>query len=215
MKWGVLGGTFDPIHTGHLRCAEEIREIFALDRVLFIPASRPPHKDDISVTSFHHRESMIRLAIFGNRFFVVSDMENSREGKSYSIDTVERLLSEHPGNLEIYLMLGQDAFRMIQTWKKWERLLLLCNFVVMTRPGCKEEKLADILPPDFAGRFIYDDNLKGYQLPAGRVIFFRQVSYLDISSSDIRQRINEGKSIKYLVPDTVLSYIDEQGCYRQ
>jgi nicotinate-nucleotide adenylyltransferase len=214
MKWGLLGGTFDPIHTGHLRCAEEIREMFALDRVLFIPAARPPHKDDTSVTSFHHREKMIRLAISGNRSFVISDMENRREGKSYSVDTVEHLLSEHHGDLEIYFILGHDAFRMIQTWKDWERLLMLCNLVVMTRPGCKEEHLADILPPDFALRFIYDDNLKGYQCPTGQLIFFRQVSFLDISSSDIRERIKAGQSVRYLVPDPVLSYIDEQSCYQ-
>lgn len=189
--------------------------MFALDMVLFIPAARPPHKDDTSVTSFHHRENMIRLAISGNRSFVVSNMENSREGKSYSIDTVERLLSEHPGNLEIYFIIGHDAFRLIQTWKEWERLLLLCNFVVMTRPGCKDENLADILPPDFARRFIYDDNLKGYQLSTGHAIFFQQVSYLDISSSDIRERIKAGQSVRYLVPDPVLSYIHEEGYYLQ
>jgi nicotinate-nucleotide adenylyltransferase len=141
-------------------------------------------------------------------------MENRREGKSYSVDTVERLLSEHPDDLEIYFILGQDAFRMIQTWKDWERLMMLCNFVVMERPGCKEERLAHILPPDFARRFIYNDNLKGYQCPDSRLIFFRQVSLLDISSSHIRERIKVGQSARYLLPDSVLSYIDEQGCYQ-
>lgn len=214
MKWGLLGGTFDPIHTGHLRCAEEIREMFALDKVLFIPAARPPHKDDVSVASFYHREKMIRLAVVGNRFFAVSDMENRREGISYSVDTVEQLLLENPRDLEIYFILGHDAFRLIRTWKDWQRLIMLCNLVVMTRPGCEQESLERILPPDFARRFIYDDNLKGYRHTADRFIFFRQVSLLDISSSYIRERVKNGQSARYLVPEAVLSYIEEHGCYR-
>jgi nicotinate-nucleotide adenylyltransferase len=214
MKWGVLGGTFDPIHTGHLRCAEEIRELFALDRVLFIPASRPPHKDDISVTPFHHRKNMIQKAISVNRYFVVSDMENMREGKSYSIDTLEALLADGRSGQELYFLLGQDAFLLIRTWKAWEKLLLLCNFVVMTRPGYKQEDLATILTPDFARRFKYEKNLNGYRGPDGYVIFFRQVSFLDISSADIRKRIREGQSIRYLVPDSVFSYITEHDFYR-
>ena len=214
MKLGVLGGTFDPIHVGHLRCAEEIRESLALDQVLFIPTSRPPHKNYAAITPFHHREQMIRIAISGNRSLDVSDMENRREGKSYSVDTVEQLLSEHPGKPDIYFIIGQDAFYLIRTWKDWERLLLLCNFVVMTRPGCKKENLIDILPADFAGRFVYDENIGGYRGPTGRVIFFRQVSLLEISSSNIRERIRAGKSARYLVPGAVLSYIAEKGCYR-
>jgi len=215
MKWGIFGGTFDPVHAGHLRCAEEIRELFALDRIMFIPASRPPHKDGEAITPFFHREWMIRLAIFGNPSFFFSDVENRREGKSYSVETVEHFLSLHPGELEIYFILGQDAFQAIQTWKDWERFLSLCNVVVMTRAGCKNECLGDILPHDFAGRFTYDAALNGYQGPSGHVIFFRQVSFLDISSSDVRERIGGGKTARYLVPDAVLSYIAEKGCYRR
>ncbi|HLA05173.1 MAG TPA: nicotinate-nucleotide adenylyltransferase [Syntrophales bacterium] len=215
MKWGIFGGTFDPVHTGHLRCAEEIRESFALDRIMFIPASRPPHKDGEAITPFPHRERMIRLAISGNPSFFFSDVENRREGMSYSVETVEHFLALHPGELEIYFILGQDAFQAIQTWKDWERFLSLCNVVVMTRAGCKNECLGDILPHDFAGRFTYDAALNGYQGPSGHVIFFRQVSFLDISSSDVRERIREGKTARYLVPDAVLSYIAEKGCYRR
>jgi nicotinate-nucleotide adenylyltransferase len=214
MRLGLLGGTFDPIHVGHLRCAEEIRESLALDQVLFIPASRPPHKNDAEITPFQHREQMIRIAISGNRSLAVSDMENRREGKSYSVDTVAQLLSEHSDKPEIYFIIGQDAFQLIRTWKDWERLLLLCNFVVMTRPGCKKENLPDILPADYAGRFIFDENIGGYRGPTGQGIYFRQVSLLAISSSDIREKIRTGKSARYLVPGAVLSYIAEKGCYR-
>ncbi len=214
MRWGILGGTFDPIHVGHLRCAEEIGELFALDKVLFVPASRPPHKENAAITPFEHRENMIRLAVSGNSAFSFSDMENRRKGKSYSVDTVEAIVSDGRGEMELYFILGMDAFKLIQTWKDWKRILSLCNFIVMTRPGSSEESLAGILPPDFAGLFTYDDGLKGYKGPSGHCIFFQQVSYLDISSSDIRERVKEGKSIRYLVPDSVLAYIIEQGCYR-
>jgi nicotinate-nucleotide adenylyltransferase len=214
MKWGILGGTFDPIHLGHLRCAEEIGELFALDKVLFVPASRPPHKENAAITPFRHRENMVRLAISGNSAFSFSDIENRRDGISYSIDTVETLVSEGHGELELYFIAGLDAFRLVRTWKDWKRLLRLCNFIVMTRPGSRGESLADILTPDFAGLFTYDDGLKGFKGPSGHCISFRQVSYLDISSSDIRERVRVGKSIRYLVPDPVLAYIDKQGCYR-
>ena len=216
MKWGLLGGTFNPIHMGHLRCAEEIRELFALEEVIFIPVGRPPHKDHAALASFDHRREMVKRAISGNPFFSLSDWEGRRKGMSYSIDTVEHVLSLRPGGekLDVYYILGQDAFRLIKTWKEWERFLLLCNFVVMTRPNYKMEGIDHILPPDLACRFVYDDSLQGYKGPTGHAIFYRQVSFLDISSSDIRARIKTGKSVRYLIPDAVASYITEEGCYR-
>ena len=109
MKWGLFGGTFDPIHFGHLRCAEEMRELLALERVLFVPASRPPHKPARFVSPFHHRERMVRLAIADNPAFSCSDLEDRREGFSYSIETVEHLLAVHgPENCDLTLILGQE-----------------------------------------------------------------------------------------------------------
>jgi len=214
MKWGLLGGTFDPIHTGHLRCAEEVLEIFDLNRIIFVPASKPPHKIDAAITSFHHREQMIIQAIEGNQVFSFSDVEKRREDTSYSVETVEYILKKYMENLKLYFILGQDAFHAIQTWKDWQRLLLLCNFVVMTRPGYEDRGLEGILPADFASRFTYDDTVKGFRGPTGHVIFFRGVTFLDISSSDIRQRVREGKSIKYLVPETVRHYIVKNSLYK-
>jgi len=214
MKWGLLGGTFDPIHTGHLRCAEEVLEIFDLNRIIFVPASKPPHKIDAAITSFHHREQMIMQAIEGNQVFSFSDVEKRREDTSYSVETVEYILKKYMENLKLYFILGQDAFHAIQTWKDWQRLLLLCNFVVMTRPGYEDRGLEGILPADFASRFTYDDTVKGFRGPTGHVIFFRGVTFLDISSSDIRQRVREGKSIKYLVPETVRHYIVKNSLYK-
>ncbi len=116
MKWGLFGGTFDPIHIGHLRCAEEMMELFDLNRIIFVPASRPPHKINAAITPFYHREQMIRLAIEGNPAFSFSDVENRRAGTSYSVETVEYLLDKYRlENLELYFILGQDAFHAIRT----------------------------------------------------------------------------------------------------
>ena len=214
MKWGLFGGTYDPIHLGHLRCAEEVLEIFDLNRIIFVPASKPPHKIDAEITSFYHREQMITLAIEGNPVFSFSNVEKERKDTSYSVETVEYILKKYMENLELYFILGQDAFHAIQTWKDWQRLLLLCNFVVMTRPGYEDRGLEGILPADFASRFTYDDTVKGFRGPTGHFIYFRGVTFLDISSSDIRQRIRAGKSIKYLVPDAVRHYIAKNSLYR-
>jgi nicotinate-nucleotide adenylyltransferase len=214
MKWGLLGGTFDPIHMGHLRCAEEILEMFDLNRILFIPASRPPHKINADITSFHHREQMIMQAIEGNPVFTYSDVEKRREEKSYSVETVDFILKKYMENLEVYFILGQDAFHAIHTWKDWDRLLLMCNFVVMTRPGYEDKGLKPILPPDFASLFTFDEKVKGFRGPSGHVIYFRGVTFLDISSSDIRQRVKNGKSIKYLVPEAVRHYVMKNTLYK-
>ncbi len=214
MKWGLLGGTFDPIHIGHLRCAEEVLEIFELNRIIFVPASRPPHKIEADITSFYHREQMVRLAIEGNPSFSFSDVENQREGKSYSVRTTEYFLDKYLKQLELYFIVGQDAFHAVQTWKEWEKLLLLCNFVVMTRPGYENRGLQGILPPDFAARFSYDAARKGWIGPTGHFIFFREVTFLDISSSGIRKRAREGRSISYLVPDAVRRYIVKNQLYK-
>jgi len=216
MKWGLFGGTFDPIHIGHLRCAEEMMELFDLNRIIFVPASRPPHKINAAITPFYHREQMIRLAIEGNPTFSFSDVENRRTGTSYSVETVEYLLDKYRlENLELYFILGQDAFHAIRTWKDWERLLLLCHFTVMTRPGYVNQGLEAILSPEFASRFTYDEGLKGYRGPTGQAIYFREVTFLDIASSNIRKRAREGKTINYLVTDAVRHYIVKNGLYRE
>ncbi|PKN70172.1 MAG: nicotinate-nicotinamide nucleotide adenylyltransferase [Deltaproteobacteria bacterium HGW-Deltaproteobacteria-12] len=215
MKWGLLGGTFDPIHFGHLRAAEEMLRIFDLNRIIFMPSSRPPHKLEAAITSFYHREQMVRMAIEGNVSFSFSDVENLKAGKSYSVETVEHILNKYMENLELYFIIGQDAFQAITSWKDWEKLLLLCNFAVMTRPGYEQKGLAHILPADFASRFTYDQKVDGYQGPTGHVIYFRGVTFLDISSSRIRENVNAGQSIRYLVPDNVRNYIMKNSIYKK
>jgi nicotinate-nucleotide adenylyltransferase len=215
MKWGLLGGTFDPIHFGHLRAAEEMLQIFDLNRIIFIPSSRPPHKLEAKITSFYHRESMVRMAIEGNVSFSFSDVENLRSGKSYSVETVEYILNKYLEDLELYFIVGQDAFQAVTTWKDWEKLLLLCNFAVMTRPGYKQKGLENILPKDFASRFTYDKKIDGYKGPTGHAIYFRHVTFLDISSSRIREMMKTGQSARYLIPDNVRNYIVKNSIYKK
>jgi nicotinate-nucleotide adenylyltransferase len=214
MKWGLLGGTFDPIHMGHLRCAEEILEMFNLNRIIFVPASRPPHKLEAEITPFFHREQMVKLAIEDNPSFSFADVENQRSGKSYSVETIEYFLNRYLKDLELYFILGQDAFHAIRTWREWDRLLLLCHMVVMTRPGYENRGLAGILPEDFAARFSYEADVDGWRGPTGHLIFFREVTFLDIASSNIRQQAKDSQSIAYLVPDAVRRYIVKNELYK-
>jgi nicotinate-nucleotide adenylyltransferase len=215
MKWGLFGGTFDPIHFGHLRAAEEMLQLFDLNRIIFVPSSRPPHKLDAAITSFYHREQMVRMAIDGNVSFSFSDVENLRAGKSYSVETVEYILNKYLENLELYFIVGQDAFHAITTWKNWEKLLLLCNFAVMTRPGYENKGLEHILPKEFASRFTYDKETDGYKGPTGHTLYFRGVTFLDISSSRIRENIKIGQSVRYLMPDNVRNYITKNALYKK
>jgi nicotinate-nucleotide adenylyltransferase len=214
MKWGLFGGTFDPIHFGHLRAAEEMMEIFKLNRIIFVPSSHPPHKLEAEITSFYHREQMVRMSIEGNVNFSFSDVENLREGKSYSVQTVEYILNKYMEDLELYFIVGQDAFQAVTTWKDWEKLLLLCNFTVMTRPGYENKGLDGIVPADFAARFAYDKKVDGYKGPTGHTIYFRHTTFLDISSSRIRTMAKTGNSVRYLTPDNVRQYIAKNGIYK-
>jgi len=212
MKWGLFGGTFDPVHFGHLRCAQDILEALALDRICFVPAFRPPLKHRTDLTSFENRFEMVRLAIADNPAFEVSEIEARRNGVSYSIDTVREFI--HEKQTEPYFIFGQDAFAEIQKWKGWEEFLTLCHFVVMTRPGYAAAQLEPALPSSLAARFRFDSNEDAYVGPTGTSIRFCRVTFLDISSTDIRQRIKGGKSVRYLLPASVLHYVLDENLYR-
>lgn len=215
MKWGIFGGTFDPVHLGHLRCAEEIREAFALDKIIFVPAHRQPLKGTGAITPFPHRAEMLRLAIGENRFFELSDIEHRRGGTSYSIDTIEEFLSRGGKARTLYFITGQDAFQDIRLWKDWRRLLACCHFVVMTRPGYEPQSLEGILGPDDAAGYRYGKKGDCYRTPEGKSLYFRTTTFLDISSTDIRCRLVHGNSIRYLVPEPVRAYITHRRLYRR
>lgn len=214
MKLGLFGGTFNPVHFGHLRAAQELTEILKLDRVVFIPAATPPHKETGGIVSFEHRHEMLRLAIAGNDLFSISDVENRRPGKSYSIDTVRHFQNAEAPDSEVFFITGQDAFDAISTWHDWKNLLRMCRFVVMTRPGYENRGLQRILPPDIAGRYEYDAAGNVFRDLKGGSIFFRQTTFLDISSSEIRKSLQQGRCVRYLTPDRVICYLESNGLYR-
>jgi nicotinate-nucleotide adenylyltransferase len=190
VRLGVFGGTFDPIHLGHLRAAENALECLELDRVAFIPAGTPPHRAE-PLSSPLDRYAMTALATAGHPRFAVSDVEIRRDGPSYTVDTVADLRREIPG-ADVFVIVGSDTFPEMATWKEHERLLALCTVAVVARPG--------------------EAGSTGDRGP-GRVARVEGPG-LDISASAIRARVRERKGIRYLVPDAVADYIAKRALYR-
>lgn len=213
MHIAIIGGTFNPIHYGHLRIAEEVREALSLDNVLFIPTFQPPHKDDGSIIPPEHRLEMVRLATRRNPFFEVSDMEIKRRGRSYSVETLRALRKENPG-FEWSFIIGTDSFNDIATWCEYEELFRLTNFVVVPRPGHPVKKIGEVLSVELTRGFWYDRNKGVYLNPSGRFVAYLETTRLDISASVIRRLVKEGRSIRYLLPQAVEEYIKREGLYR-
>ena len=197
-KIGLLGGTFDPIHIGHLLIAEDAREALGLDTVVFIPAGRPWLKANQSVTDPQHRLAMVGLAIGPNPHFQVSDIEVRRQGPTYTVDTLEQLQQDYSPNTEKFLILGMDSLNELARWRSPERLFDLCVVVGVSRPG-QEEIDIDKLESIAEGA-------------SGKIVLISGPS-VGISGTNIRDRVVHGKSIKYRVPVDVESYILEHGLY--
>jgi nicotinate-nucleotide adenylyltransferase len=213
MKTGILGGTFNPIHLAHLRIAEEVREALGLDRVLFMPAATPPHKNVAGEVAFAHRLAMIEAAIADNPGFQASDLEARRSGKSFSVDTLEILRQTDAGG-ERYFIVGLDSFRDIATWHDYARLFELAHLVVTARPGVELPAPLTALPVAVRSDFCYDEKLKKLRHRSGNSVFFLEETRLDISSTAIRRKVAAGQSIRYLVPAQVEDYIVAHGLYR-
>jgi nicotinate-nucleotide adenylyltransferase len=213
VRAGILGGTFDPVHFGHLRAAEEVADAFDLSTVMFIPAAKPPHKEERELTSFTHRWRMLELALAGNPRFALSDIENRRPGKSYSVETLTQLLSQLRQDACIYFIVGLDAFLALPTWHRYRELFALCHFVVVARPGYSLAKLDAMLHTAVSERYRYDEGVPGFAHPEHRTVYVRQVTLMDISSSKIREYVSRGRSVRYLLPAEVEAYIYEQGLY--
>ena len=211
---GLFGGTFDPIHFGHLRAAEEVREGLGLSSVIFIPAALPPHKARGAVASSGHRLAMVRLAVEPNAYFNVSDAEVRRTGKSYSIETIRSFQQTSGPETSLYFVMGMDAFLEIATWKSVDRLFSLCHFVVMTRPGYVLRTLEEIVPLEIARQFCYDHNSECWNHESGYSIIPFEITHLDISATRIRDNIKMGRSMRFLVPEKVSDYIEKHGFYR-
>ncbi|MBX3026730.1 nicotinate-nucleotide adenylyltransferase [bacterium] len=211
---GIFGGTFDPIHLGHLRCAEEAREQLGLDHILFIPAADPPHKPQRRITPATHRLAMVRLATAGNPRFRVSDIEIERRGPSYTVDTLRSLRLRLGPTARLVLLLGLDAFRDIGTWKDYRTLFTLADCAVWTRPPGARGRPRALLPVAARGDFCYADDQTTLIHRTGTRIQFLTVTALDISASNIRQRLRSGRSVRYLLPPAVERHVLREGLYR-
>lgn len=198
VRIGLMGGTFDPVHYGHLVAAEDARYELNLAKVIFIPAGQPPHKAPEKVSAAAHRVAMVRLAIASNPNFELSTLEVERPGPSYTVDTVAAFRKLYPA-AELYFITGADAVAEILSWRKPEELLELCWLVAVTRPGY----ILDNLRERLAG-------LAGYLWRKIRVL---PVPGVAVSSTEIRERVREGRPIRYLLPDEVAAYIKEKGLY--
>lgn len=212
MKLGLLGGTFNPIHLAHLRIAEEAREAAGLERVLFIPAADPPHKPLAGEVSFAQRYEMVQRAIAGHPAFEASDIEARRGGKSYTVETLPALRAERPGD-ELYFIIGSDSYLELGLWHRYSEIFALTSLVVLERPGQEIADPLQRLPEAVRGSFRAErrDLLRH---ASGTEIRFIQGAQLDISSSRLRELVAEGRSIRYLVPPDVETYIAQKGLYR-
>lgn len=220
-RLGLFGGSFNPIHNGHLAIARQAHEILALDRTLFIPTGDPPHKRDGALAAAPHRYEMVRLAIAGTPAFELSDIEITRQGKSYSIDTVRELQRQYGPTTALFFLIGLDAFLDLPNWREPDALLAACSFVVISRPGqsftalttlpfLRNLSLEKLMALD-AGRL---DRLD-LPLPSGQAIICLSLMPSPISASDIRQRIQRGAMLANLLPPPVESYILHKQLYRE
>lgn len=213
-RLGVLGGTFDPVHVGHLRVAEEACEGLSLDRVLFIPSADPPHKAGDGILPFENRAEMLRIAVDGNPRFEVSDVESRMSGRSYSVLTMERLRIENPPGTEFFFLLGLDAFLELDTWWHFKDLLFLARLVVLGRPGFDQEHIESFLIRKVSPLFSRLQGEMVFRHPEMFPVYCPKSTRLEISSTRIRQLVAEGKSIRYLVLPEVMRYIEQHGLYR-
>ena len=212
-RLGILGGTFDPIHYGHLRLAEEVGESLNLEHIYLIPAALPPHKGQMRVSPFQHRLEMTRIASAESPLLKVLDLEARRQGFSYSIETLKIFHSMYKPDLDLHFVLGMDAFLEIETWKDFRNLFNYAHFVVIQRPGFPSDILESFLPT-LGVSFEKRGQGNRFAAPSGYEVISMEATLMDISSTKIREKVAEGKSIRFLVPEAVRSYIVLNGLYR-
>jgi nicotinate-nucleotide adenylyltransferase len=225
VRLGVMGGTFNPIHYGHLAAANEVCEAFALEKVLFVPAASPPHKDHTEIIEPRHRLLMTVLATISHPQFVVSAVEIDRSGASYSVETIAQLKQVYEGRATIYFILGVDAFVEIASWWQPDILLQNCHTIVTSRPGFHLHEAVS-LPLQRLMELYPKIKVEPSEEPRGLLpsiyrisgtphrIFLQDISALNISSTHIRQRIKTGQSISFLLPESVEAYIQKYQLYR-
>jgi nicotinate-nucleotide adenylyltransferase len=206
---GIFGGTFDPVHCGHLRAASEVRERLELSELRLMPAGNPPHRS-VTFASAEHRLAMLKLALAGHADLLTDDREVRRAGYSYMVDTLEEIRRE-VGSAPLLLIIGQDAANALDTWHDWQQLFRLTHVVIMRRPDSRHVYSGQLFK-EIQPRMVHE---VGYlrATPAGRVLSL-EVTQLAISSTDIRRQIATGLSPRFLLPDSVIDYIFQHGLYR-
>ena len=220
MHIGLFGGTFNPVHIGHLRAAVEVKEGFNLDEVILIPAALPPHKMPGDVADAADRLDMLAQAIENAPGLAVSDVELKRSGPSYTIDTVAHFKRSLPDDSRIYLMMGMDAFLEIDTWKAYDELLIQIPLIVISRPRSGHagndrgwRYMEKFLATKISADYIFSQSDNCYQTKHKQPIYVFEVTGLDISSTRIRNLIRKGRSIEFLVPQQVAEFIHTKGLY--
>ena len=215
-RLGIFGGTFNPIHVGHLRAAEEALEALGLERMIFVPAAEPPHKsacEDDPIAPARDRLAWLRAAVEGNTGFAVDALEIERGGPSYAVDTL-RVLAERLAPKRPVFLIGHDAFVEVGTWREPERLFELADFAVITRPPVTGGSLADWLPKCVRDDIeLASDGLSGVHRSADTSIRLLQIPALDVSASEIRARVRAGRSVRYLLPEPVRKAVLASGAY--
>jgi len=205
---GILGGTFDPVHYGHLRVALECKENLGLDELRMLPCARPPHRDQPIATA-EQRLAMLELALQDSEHILADDRELTRSGLSYTIDTLMSLKIDFPQS-DLFLIVGSDSFQSLPSWHNWEQILEFANIVIAKRPDSKDDRLSKT-GRILSGCFVNElDKLR--QMPNG-AIFELHVSQLDISSTGIRKLVLQKKSPQYLLPKAVINYIENHSLY--
>jgi len=199
-RLGIMGGTFDPIHQGHLIAAEWVKNALDLDEVLFIPTGKPAHKRNDEVTDGMMRFRMAQLAIRDNPGFSASNIEIERDGLTYTYDTIIHLKEEYGSGTKLFFIMGADSLLDVHRWYKAEELFKKVSFCAVTRPGFSDQAILH--------------EKKRLETEKNADIMLVEIPLMGISSTLIRNRVNEGLSIKYLVPDNVLDYIAEKGLYK-
>jgi len=215
LRIGIFGGTFDPVHCGHLQAAAAIRDRFRLDRILFIPSHIPPHKRRPVLAPAETRLAMVESAVRGRRGFEANALEVRSRRTSYSIYTLGKIRKTYPG-ARLFFIVGADAFLEIKTWREWRRVLDQCLFIVMTRPGSSLRAARAVLGSEFRNRTAAVRATADIEalIRTGRTILFCRIDARDVSSTDIRRRIREGRLISGLVPAGVAARIKSDGLYQ-
>jgi nicotinate-nucleotide adenylyltransferase len=216
-RLGIYGGTFNPLHAAHLMVAEEIRERMRLDRILFVPSGVPPHKSG-RMPDGRQRLAMVRLAVRGNPFFSALALEVKREGRSFTIETLQVLRRRHPLPADFFFLIGMDAFEEITTWKDAGHLADHAHLVIFPRPGHPLVKLEPFLPGSWKTGHTRTSGRTGIRkiaLDGKKALFTVPMETPPLSASAVRRRIRGGRSIRYLVPETVRRFIEKNNLYQK